>query len=162
MDDVALYHGDCLDILRGLEPGSVDAVVCDPPYGVAYRNRRGERLRPQKVFAHVMEGDRGQVGQQVIDDCRSRGWPVCAFAHHRHPWRGKWRQYLVWDKGPGVGGGGDIATCWKFTWELIQVGGFGRLVSAMKACCGSTSAKAVRIGTLRRSRCRCFAISLRS
>jgi DNA modification methylase len=33
----------------------------------------------------------------------------------------------VWDKGGAVGGGGDIATCWKFTWELIQVGGFGKL-----------------------------------
>jgi hypothetical protein len=52
---------------------------------------------------------------------------VCAFAHHRRPWSGNWRQWLVWDKGPAVGGGGDIATCWKFTWELIQVGGFGRL-----------------------------------
>jgi len=28
-----LYHADCLDILPTLEPGSVDAVICDPPYG---------------------------------------------------------------------------------------------------------------------------------
>jgi site-specific DNA-methyltransferase (adenine-specific) len=28
-----LYHGDCLDILPTLEPQSVDAVICDPPYG---------------------------------------------------------------------------------------------------------------------------------
>ncbi len=74
-----------------------------------------------------MAGDRSDVGQQIVDECLARGWPVCAFAHHRHPWKGKWRQYLVWDKGPLVGGGGDRATCWKFTWELIQVGGFGRL-----------------------------------
>ncbi len=28
-----LYHGDCLAILPTLEPQSVDAVICDPPYG---------------------------------------------------------------------------------------------------------------------------------
>jgi site-specific DNA-methyltransferase (adenine-specific) len=28
-----LYHGDCLDILPTLVAGTVDAVICDPPYG---------------------------------------------------------------------------------------------------------------------------------
>lgn len=32
---VVLYLGDCLDILPTLEPGSVDAVITDPPYGVS-------------------------------------------------------------------------------------------------------------------------------
>jgi len=42
--NIVLYCGDCLDILPTLEPGSVDAVVTDPPYGIgehggACRNR---------------------------------------------------------------------------------------------------------------------------
>lgn len=28
-----LHHGDCLEVMAGMEAGSVDAVVCDPPYG---------------------------------------------------------------------------------------------------------------------------------
>lgn len=32
--EVHLHLGDCLDVMRGLEAGSVDAVVTDPPYGV--------------------------------------------------------------------------------------------------------------------------------
>lgn len=32
--DVTLYLGDCLEVLPTLAPGSVDAVVTDPPYGV--------------------------------------------------------------------------------------------------------------------------------
>lgn len=28
-----LFHGDCLDIMPTLEAGSVDAIICDPPYG---------------------------------------------------------------------------------------------------------------------------------
>lgn len=31
---VTLYHGDCLNVLPTLEPGSVDAVITDPPYGM--------------------------------------------------------------------------------------------------------------------------------
>lgn len=34
-DAVTLWAGDCLDVLRGLEADSVDAVVTDPPYGLA-------------------------------------------------------------------------------------------------------------------------------
>ena len=33
MSEYTLHHGDCLDILPTLAPGSVDAVICDPPYG---------------------------------------------------------------------------------------------------------------------------------
>ncbi len=33
-DRVTLYNADCLEVLRQLPDGSVDAVVTDPPYGV--------------------------------------------------------------------------------------------------------------------------------
>jgi len=33
-----LYHGDCLDIMPTLPPQSVDAIVCDPPYGIDYQS----------------------------------------------------------------------------------------------------------------------------
>ena len=32
---ITLHHGDCLDVLRDLPDCSVDAVVTDPPYGLA-------------------------------------------------------------------------------------------------------------------------------
>ena len=31
-----IYHADCRDVLTGLLPGSVDAVVTDPPYGIDF------------------------------------------------------------------------------------------------------------------------------
>ena len=35
-DGITIYHGDCRDILPTLETGSIDLVLTDPPYGVAY------------------------------------------------------------------------------------------------------------------------------
>ena len=39
-DGIKLYQGDCLEILPQLEPGSVDAVITDPPYGMNSHNMR--------------------------------------------------------------------------------------------------------------------------
>jgi site-specific DNA-methyltransferase (adenine-specific) len=33
MSTVQLYQGDCLDVMRQIPAGSVDAVITDPPYG---------------------------------------------------------------------------------------------------------------------------------
>jgi DNA modification methylase len=123
-DGYTLYQGDCLEVLPGL--GRVDAVITDPPYGIAYQNKRYD-ICPRK-YADVLAGDGdAHVGQSLVDWAQKTNKPICVFSHHRQPWRGKWRQWLVWDKGEAVGGGGDIATCWKFTWELIQVNGFEKL-----------------------------------
>jgi len=35
---VQLYLGDCLEFMRTLPDGSVDAVVTDPPYGISYQS----------------------------------------------------------------------------------------------------------------------------
>ena len=34
-----LRHGDCLEVLRGMEADSVDAVVTDPPYGLSFMGK---------------------------------------------------------------------------------------------------------------------------
>lgn len=35
-----LLKGNNLDLLKTLQPNSVDAVVCDPPYGIAFMNKK--------------------------------------------------------------------------------------------------------------------------
>lgn len=34
-----LYHGDCLEVLKTLEPNSVDSLVTDPPAGISFMNK---------------------------------------------------------------------------------------------------------------------------
>lgn len=44
-----LHHGDCLDILKSLPDGSVDAVVTDPPYGLDFRGEAWDSFIPKWI-----------------------------------------------------------------------------------------------------------------
>lgn len=37
--DVRLYLGDCIEVMGEMDPESVDAVVCDPPYGLEFMGK---------------------------------------------------------------------------------------------------------------------------
>lgn len=37
---VSLHYGDCLDVLKTLPDNSVDSIVTDPPYGLAFMGKR--------------------------------------------------------------------------------------------------------------------------
>ena len=41
-DGITLYHADCRDVLRGMESESVDFVLTDPPYVIAYQGPVGQ------------------------------------------------------------------------------------------------------------------------
>jgi DNA modification methylase len=56
-EDVTLHLGDCLDVLPTIPDASVDAVVCDPPYGLADHH-------PAVIAAAItawLTGDRSHV-----------------------------------------------------------------------------------------------------
>ena len=48
-----LYRGDCLDVLAAMEPESVDAIVCDPPYGLGFLGRAWDALPPGVDWARL-------------------------------------------------------------------------------------------------------------
>lgn len=107
---VTIIRGDCLNVL----PLDCDSVIMDPPYGINYTSNDKRRRR---LFRKI-EGDESQdVGLLALE--KLKDLPICTFASPKAPWPGKWRNRLVWDKGPAVGGGGDTTTTWKNTWELI-------------------------------------------
>ena len=113
-----LYRGDAMTVLPLLPP--IDAVITDPPYGIRLANHDHRRRSQDK--AYTVAGDDSQdCGVQVLAWAETQQLPTAAFASPKHPWPGIWRQWLVWDKGGAVGGGGDPRLCWKQTWELIQI-----------------------------------------
>jgi DNA modification methylase len=40
----AVLHGDCVAIMRGMQPGSVDFVITDPHYITRYTDRSGRTV----------------------------------------------------------------------------------------------------------------------
>src|SRR3990167_5156893 len=38
--NVTLHLGDCLEVMRGMDAGSADCVVTDPPYGIGESQRK--------------------------------------------------------------------------------------------------------------------------
>lgn len=46
---VSLFCGDCIDVLAGMDEGSVDSVVCDPPYHLTSIVKRFSKEKPDDV-----------------------------------------------------------------------------------------------------------------
>jgi DNA modification methylase len=116
-DGSQLFHGDCRDLLPYLP--KADLYLLDLPYGIGLANHAKPGTANRRSDDWTIDGDDSQAfGNDLL---KTIDGPVIAFASPMKPWGGKWRQHLVWDKGPMVGGGGDVATCWKQTWELLQV-----------------------------------------
>lgn len=64
-DLVTIYHGDCLPILDTIDAASVDLVIADPPYGVAYKSG-ANRPRPTGAFGK----------DKPPTTVRSHDWPL--------------------------------------------------------------------------------------
>ena len=82
----AVVRGDCLDVLRELPAGSVDAVVTDPPYGE--RTHAGARSRTVGANSRALIDFAPITSAQLADYLRaclaiSRRW-VVSFCHWQH------------------------------------------------------------------------------
>ena len=51
---VTLLHGDCLDVLPTLDAESIDAIVTDPPYGLAFMGKAWDHGVPGVPFWDAM------------------------------------------------------------------------------------------------------------
>lgn len=48
---MSVLRGDCVEVMAGMDPDSVDAIVCDPPYGLSFMGKEWDALT--KVPAHT-------------------------------------------------------------------------------------------------------------
>ena len=120
---IQIFHGDCREILPLVK---ADVVVTDPPYGIGLRNGDVDGHRSE-TWGSIAGDDSQAIGFEVLERFRALSVPMVAFASPWKPWPGHWRNLIAWDKGGAVGGGGDISTCLKRSWELIQATGTGDL-----------------------------------
>lgn len=101
MSAVSLHLGDCLDVMRGMETGSVDFALTDPQYGIDHIHAGGrssnngwsenlyygewDKVRPDKVYFDEIL----RVARVVVI------WGGNYFSDYLPP-KMRW---LIWDKG---------------------------------------------------------------
>jgi DNA modification methylase len=60
-----LIEGDCLDVLRAMPAGCVDAVVTDPPYGLEFMGKEWDAFAPKRTHYHL---ERADTRKNISDD----------------------------------------------------------------------------------------------
>lgn len=70
-----LHHGNCLEVLRTLEPDSVDAVITDPPYSSGGFTR-GDRTNASTNSKYTQTGTSVMRPEFAGDNRDQRGWLV--------------------------------------------------------------------------------------
>lgn len=112
-EGVRLYHADCRGVLPTLDKASIDLVLTDPPYGIAFVSH-GQLFKGNG-------GIRGDGNDECARLACEWGHPAVARAVFATPnWQPpiKPQQELIWDKGPALGIGGDRSV-WKRCHERI-------------------------------------------
>ncbi len=96
-EGIALLKGDCLEILPLMEPGSVDLVLTDPPYGL------GKKLNGGSWGATVDHKEVLEWDKDTPDDWLNYIFAT-SFARSLIIWGGNYyrlpisRGWLIWDK----------------------------------------------------------------
>jgi adenine-specific DNA methylase len=111
---VQLYLGDCLEVLPTLAPGSVDAVVTDPPYGIGYESGHNGSIR---------RSIRGDETTKIRDTIIAMDLPRAVFATWKCVAPQRPRGVLIWAK--NAGGMGDLSFPWKPDFEVVWIYGHG-------------------------------------
>ena len=55
---MTIIHADCVEAMQGMEPESIDAIVCDPPYGLEFMGKEWDRLGDVGKTSHAGPSER--------------------------------------------------------------------------------------------------------
>lgn len=123
MSNVTLHLGDCLDVMRTLEAGSVDAVVTDPPYGIGWAGHNGSEREWRDL-----DNDDGSLDLRPI---LNMPCTVIAFGANNYPeqlpHRGRW---ICWDKRIVEKSDRMLGSPFELAW-INKTSGFGRMYRVM-------------------------------
>jgi DNA modification methylase len=121
-----LIQGDCLEVLPRLPRGSVNAVVCDPPYGIGYAHsgQAGKATfgGPRFHYAH-RRNTASIVGDEApFDPSPWLAFPIVLFwgADHFRDRLPAGGTFIGWDKSLGRGPNDSFVDC-EFAWTNVRV-----------------------------------------
>jgi DNA modification methylase len=83
----SVIHGDCLAVMPTLDAESVDAIVCDPPYGLSFMGKNWdhgipgvafwrEALRVAKPGAHLVAFGGTRTSHRLVCAIEDAGWEI--------------------------------------------------------------------------------------
>jgi len=149
-----LINGDCLDVMRGMEPNSMDAIVTDPPYGLEFMGKEWdhgipgipfwiEALRVAKPGCHLLAFGGTRTFHRLACAIEDAGWEI--------------RDTLMWVYGSGFPKSHNLkgehegwGTALKPAWEpiiLTRKPLEGTVVAnVQKWGCGSINIDGCRVG----------------
>ena len=120
VSSVNLIHGDCLEHMRAMPAGSVDAVVTDPPYGTKTNQRDGWMVGE---LSNVMPLVLPEIHRVLKGDgafyCFT-SWTMMSDWLLRYQQYFKLQNIIIWDKQRHSGCYSSNA--WQYTWEGIFFG----------------------------------------
>jgi DNA modification methylase len=108
---VTVLHGDCLAVLPTLDAASVDAIVCDPPYGLSFMGKNWDHGIPGVAF-WVAALRVAKPGAYLVAAGGTRTFHRLACAIEDAGW--EMRDCLSWLYGSGFPKG---KACLKPAWE---------------------------------------------
>jgi DNA modification methylase len=60
-----IHNGDCVEVMAAMPENSVDAIVCDPPYGLEFMGKEWDSFAPQVTTSRVQRTDGGRLDATV-------------------------------------------------------------------------------------------------
>lgn len=116
---------DACDFMRGLAPGSVAAIVTDPPYGISYHSNRYQDKNPHAPIAHDWNFQIGaflDLAERALADGGAlylfSRWDVYPLWAKEIPPALSLKNLIVWDKGSHSSG--DLTGNFGFQHEVIM------------------------------------------
>ena len=95
-----IYQGDCLDLMPWIADASVDAIICDLPYGVLNRNNRHAKWDRIIPFEPLWAQYERIIKPNGVILLFGQGMFTSDLMQSN---RKLWRYNLIWDKGRGTG-----------------------------------------------------------
>ena len=65
---IDIKHGDCLDVMRGMEENRIDFIVTDPPYGLHFMGKGWDKFKFKKSNKNETGGRPGDLTNNKISD----------------------------------------------------------------------------------------------
>lgn len=116
MSDYAVLQGDCLEVMPTLDANSIDAVICDPPYGLKFMGKTWDHgvpgvpfweaaLRVAKPGAYLLAFGGTRTYHRLTCAIEDAGWEIhdgictwlygSGFPKHRSKLKPAWEPIIV-------------------------------------------------------------------